>query len=122
MTTPEIVGFGALNMDSILQVTEIVTEGEAVVHDVKQYPGGSAANTTYALARLGMSAGFVGAVGNDSNGKKLVHALARVGVDTAEIKTKQAATGTALCLSDTLGRRAIYLHPGANGLLSPQDV
>ncbi|GAI33218.1 unnamed protein product, partial [marine sediment metagenome] len=41
---------------------------EAVVSETKSSPGGSAANTIYGLAKLGVSTGFAGVVGDDAEG------------------------------------------------------
>ncbi len=123
MTALELVGFGAMNMDCLCQVDEIVVDGEQLVTDIMSLPGGSAANTVYALAKLGIKAGFVGAVGGDEDGKKLLKDLRSVSVDTTQIRVKQKTkTGSTICLSDKLGRRAIYVSPGANSLLVPEDV
>jgi len=44
-------------------------------------------------------------------------------VDTIQIRIKEGEkTGYALCLSDKLGRRSIYVLPGANNLLDWQDI
>ena len=119
----EIVGLGAMNMDHLFQVDEVVADGEQLVTGPALLPGGSAANTTYGLAKLGVKTGFVGAVGMDEEGKGLVKDLETVGVDTSQVISKQGVgTGSALCFSDRLGRRALYVSPGANNLLSSRDV
>jgi len=123
MSNIEIVGLGALNMDSIYQVERILTDGETVVKESASFPGGSAANTIYGLAKLGVSAGFIGVVGDDAEGKILLHDFQTVGVDTSQIKTKRnAKTGSVLCLSDSHGRRSLYVLPGANNLLTTDDL
>jgi ribokinase len=122
MTNIEIVGLGALNMDNIYRVERILEDGETVVRDLASFPGGSAANTIYGLARLGLSTGFIGAVGDDAEGKALIQDLQKAGVDTTQIKVKsEAKTGSTLCLSDELGRRSIYVLPGANNRLTIDD-
>ena len=63
MSKVEVIGLGALNMDNIYRVERILDDGEAVVKDFAAFAGGSAANTIYGLARLGVSTGFIGAVG-----------------------------------------------------------
>lgn len=119
----EIVGLGAMNMDHLFQVDEVIADGEQLVTGPALLPGGSAANTTYGLAKLGVKTGFVGAVGMDDEGKELVKDLETVGVDTGQVISKQGVgTGYALCFSDRLGRRALYVSPGANNLLSSRDV
>jgi ribokinase len=54
-----------MNMDNIYSVERILADGETTVEDFRLSPGGSAANTIYALAKLGVSTGFIGAVGGD---------------------------------------------------------
>lgn len=117
----DVVGLGALNMDYIYSVERILADGETMVNSVAKYPGGSAANTIYGLARLGVKTGFIGAVGDDDDGQILIGDFRKAGVDTSRIKIKSGAkTGSVLCLGD--GRqRALYVSPGANSLLEAAD-
>ena len=119
----EVIGIGAINIDSLCQVKELVTDGETVIEHIKTAPGGSAANTIYGLAKLGIKTGFIGAIGDDEEGKASIRDLEAVGVDTSQVHIKKGEkTGYALCLSDKLGRRSIYVLPGANNLLEWQDI
>ena len=83
---PRVVGLGALNVDRIFRVESLLSDGESAVQEEGVFPGGSAANTIYGLARLGVGTGFCGAVGDDSAGKLLIRDLKRVGADTSRIK------------------------------------
>ena len=58
MNNIEVVGLGALNIDHFYRVERILEDGESVVTAVESYPGGSAANTIYGLAKLGLSTGL----------------------------------------------------------------
>lgn len=119
----EIVGWGAMNLDRIYRVERLLQDGEGAVEEFTLSPGGSAANTIYALGKLGVKAGFLGAVGADPEGQRLVEDLAGVGVDVSRIKVKPTApTGTVLCLSDRRGKRSLYVQPGANSLLEEKDL
>ncbi len=123
MNSIEVVGLGALNIDHLYQVERILEDGEAIVKDSTMSPGGSAANTIYGLAKLGISTGFAGVIGDDAEGKILVQDFEKVGVDTSQIRIKhQAKTGSVLCLSDSSGRRSLYVLPGANNLLTMDDL
>ena len=122
MDAVEVIGFGAMNMDHIYRVERILSDGEAVVVDYGPAPGGSAANTIYGLARLGVSAGFIGAVGDDEEGRMLLEDFNRAGVDSNHIRTKKAKTGQTFCFTDRRGRRAIYVLPGANSMLESDDI
>jgi len=62
-------------------------------------------------------------VGDDEVGRLLIRDVVSVGVDIQQIKVKgDAPTGSVLCLSDRRGRRALYASPGANSLLSGEDI
>ena len=123
MSSIEVVGLGALDIDHLYQVERILDDGEAVVNEAKSSPGGSAANTIYGLAKLGGDTGFTGVVGNDADGEIMVQDFQKVGVDTSQIRVKHGAkTGSVLCLSDRLGRRSLYVVPGANNLLAIDDL
>ena len=139
MSNIEVVGLGALNIDHIYKVERILGDGETVANreqierilgyeDAKlklgAFPGGSAANTIYGLAKLGINTVFIGAVGGDAEGKLLLQDFQKVGVDISQIKVKpEAKTGSALCLSDKLNFRKISVSPGtANSLLATNDI
>ncbi len=122
MAKIDVIGFGAMNIDHLCHVEMLVVDGEQSVKDFVSIPGGSAANTIYGLARLGCKTGFVGAVGTDKSGKALIDDFKTVAVDTSQISVKKAETGATTCISDKLGRRAIYVSPGANNLLNQTDI
>jgi len=123
MSNIEVVGLGALNIDRLYRVERLLTDGEAVVDEAGSFPGGSAANTIYGLARLGVNTGFMGVVGGDAEGKMLIEDFRKVGVDTSQIRVaSQAKTGSVLCLSDRRGRRSLYITPGTNDWLAMGDL
>ena len=123
MNSIQIIGVGALNIDHIYKVERIIEDGETAVDWAKSFPGGSAANTIYGLAKLGVSTGFCGAVGDDKESQTLLKDFRGVGVDTSRIVVKpKARTGSVLALSDRGGQRSLYVQPGANGLLDLDDL
>ncbi len=123
MTNIDVIGLGALNIDRIYLASHTLDNSEAVVTEAGSFPGGSAANTIYGLARLGVTTGFIGAVGDDADGKKLLSDFKKAGVDSSHIKLKPGAkTGATLCFSTGSGRRSLYVSPGANSLLTTEDI
>jgi ribokinase len=119
----EVVGLGALNMDYLHRVERILDDGETVVKDARQSPGGSAANTIYGLARLGVKTGFAGVVGDDADGEFLIRDFQKAGVDTSRIKIKRRVkSGTVIGLTDNLGHRSLYVLPAANSRLTFEDL
>lgn len=114
----DISGIGALNVDKIYRVPRIGKEGEEIpVLDVYEAPGGSAANTVVALARLGLETGFIGVVGKDREGRLILEEMERSGVSTECIEEVEEPTGTVIALVDREGERTMYAYPGANNML-----
>lgn len=120
--TRDVVGLGALNYDVLYAVDRIARGGEEVgITDIKKAPGGSAANTIVALARLGVAVGFVGMVGSDTEGELILEEFRREGVETRIV---QAAgyTGAAIGFVDAAGERALYIFSGVNEELRSADI
>lgn len=123
MDTIRAVGFGALNLDDLYRVHNVLVDDETTVKEYQAVPGGSAANTIYGLAKLGVSTGFIGAVGDDEAGQMLLQDFKNVGVDVSQVKIKTGVkTGRVLGLTDQYGRRSLYVAPGANSLLMREDI
>jgi ribokinase len=120
----DAIGFGALNWDRLLRVPQIASgDEEYVVLEQTSAPGGSAANTIYGLAKLGFGTGFVGALGDDAEGREMLIAFDKIGVDTSRIvMRKEQPTGAAYSFIDPKGERALYINPGANGALTEGDM
>jgi sulfofructose kinase len=75
--------------------------------------GGPAANAAVALARLGVDACFVGAVGDDDAGDRIRAGLEREGVDLRALQTVPGAMSpSSTILVGPDGRRAIVHWPG----------
>ena len=87
--------------------------------------GGAPANVAVGLARLGVSSGFIGTVGDDAFGRFLAATLAREGVATGGLRiTKEAPTALAVVSLGADGERdfLFYGHPAAHALLAPGDI
>ncbi|MBI2857333.1 MAG: carbohydrate kinase family protein [Chloroflexi bacterium] len=124
-TVPDIdvIGFGALNTDHLYQVDRLMRDGEGVIEDSRVSVSGSAANTVFGAARLGLKTGLVGVVGDDEPGRQIVKDLASAGVEVAHVKVKtMTKTGSVLTLIDRKGNRVTYSSPGANDMLVSADV
>lgn len=85
---PRVLCFGEILFD-------VISNEPGVPYDQVQswtpYPGGAPANVACALQKLGTSAGFVGCVGNDEPGDKLVALLKDIGVDTIGVQRHGSA-------------------------------
>lgn len=91
----------------------------------KKAPGGAPANVAVGLARLGVSSGFIGKVGDDDFGRFLAQTLASNGVDTSALRfSDQARTMLAFVSLRADGERdfMFYRHPSADMLLGPEEI
>lgn len=120
----DIIGFGALNFDKLYKVERIAHEGEHVsIENVMESPGGSAANTISALGRLGLKTGFIGAIGDDNEGKIILDDFKKFKVNMRGIKKiKKKRTGIIIGFVDKEGERTLYPYPGANSFLEKKDI
>jgi ribokinase len=119
----DVIGLGALNVDRVYSVPQVVTDGAQLIDEVAVDAGGCSANTAYALAKLGLRCGFLGAVGDDADAQIVLRSFDEVAVDTGHIVPKTAVvTGSVLAFADGEGNRAMYADPGANALFEPEDL
>jgi fructokinase len=119
---PDIITLGELLIDFV-PTSSGVTLAEAEAF--KKAPGGAPANVAAGLAKLGVSSGFIGKVGDDAFGHFLADTLLEAGVDiTCLCFSAQARTALAFVTLHADGEREFmfYRHPSADMLLSEMDV
>ncbi len=96
---------------------------EVEVIRLEEVPGGSAANYIVGVARLGVNAGFIGKIGDDSYGKKLLNEFLQENVDVSQIKIEKSShSGMCLIPIDAEGNRQIFSFRGANANLTSSDI
>lgn len=119
-----ILCFGALNIDRLCRVERIARPGEeSFILDRNDYPGGSAANTTVGLARLGIKTGFIGKVANDQEGRLLLKSFEEENVDIKGIvRHQKGRSGVVTGFIDNSGERTLYVDPGVNDTLVFEDI
>ncbi len=124
MTRFDVVGFGALNVDTLLKVEKIAgAEEESHITDYTEACGGSAANTTVGLARLGCKVGFVGKIANDPEGKLQIECFKSEGVDTGGIvHASKGKSGVCFGFVDKKGARALYINSGVNDQIEFREL
>lgn len=124
MTKFNVVGFGALNVDTLLKVDKIAgVEEESFVHEIAEACGGSAANTMVGLARLGCKVGFVGKIADDHEGQLQIECFQKEGVDTdGIIRSPKGKSGVCLGFVDKKGQRALYINPGVNDNIEFREI
>ena len=118
-----IASVGNINLDMFFKVPKLPERGTAIeTREHYTSGGGAAANLAVAVARLGVKARFIGYVGNDEVGRRLVRELHEEGVDTSFINEVDEKSGTVVILIDEEGERTMIAYRGANRRLSSEII
>ncbi|ALF54362.1 fructokinase [Nostoc piscinale CENA21] len=88
MSNPRVLCLGEILFDCLADQLGLKLEE---VQSWTPYPGGAPANVACALVKLGTSAGFVGAVGEDEPGNELVQLLQEIGVEITGVQRHPTA-------------------------------
>lgn len=115
-----IAAFGDVNIDVVLEVSDLPIRGGEVFSSRRlELLGGSAVNTAVVLARLGVDSSVMGAVGDDEAGHRALYFLGSAGVDTDLVSVSQThptAMNTVLVTPD--GERTMIGARGASARYS----
>jgi sulfofructose kinase len=108
----DVVGLGANSVDVVTVVPAFPRpEGWHSKLRIRQHLvscGGQAATTMAACARFGLRASYVGAVGSDANGRRVLDELGRHGLDTSGVLVREGANQHAVIVIDErTGERAV---------------
>ena len=121
---PSILVVGSMNMDLVLLADRMPAIGESYYGNEYHYiPGGKGANQAAAAALLGADVTFVGRVGNDGHGEKVINNLASKGIKTDLIaRDADFPTGLAVIIVDPSGENRIMVYGGANLNMQISDL
>jgi len=79
----QVVGLGDAMVDLFTQASELPSKGGNIWSTaVTLRPGGTAANVSANIAKLGISSAFIGCVGEDPYGQYTIDEFEKIGVDT----------------------------------------
>jgi 5-dehydro-2-deoxygluconokinase len=119
----DCIGIGRLCID--LNANEIHRPMEETLSFTK-YLGGSPANITVAMAKLGLATGFIGRVSKDQFGRFIQLYLTKVGVNTDNIVIDQSGSVTGLAFTEIKSPTdcsiLMYRDNVADLKLEPADV
>lgn len=120
--SPDVVVVGSFNQDLSFSTARFPAPGETRLGHFATGPGGKGFNQAIAAHRLGVSTGFVGAVGMDVFAEG-VKAFARAeGLACAFSELPEHPTGAASIVVDETGENQIIVALGANDHLSAAHV
>jgi fructokinase len=120
--TPAVLALGELLIDFVPEQRG-VTLAEA--RTFLKAPGGAPANVAVGVARLGVSSGFIGKVGDDPFGHHLADVLRDAGVDVSQVRfDAEARTALAFVSLTAEGERdfMFYRHPSADMRHRPDEI
>lgn len=123
MTQGNVTVAGAVIADTVVRPVDQDRWGAtAFVESITRCVGGNAANTSLALAKLGVTARVLGAVGNDAEGDFLRSQLAGAGVDVSGLQAVDEPTAQTIVLVNSEGNRKFLHRMGAGAAAFREPV
>lgn len=121
---PRITVVGSFVAGLTLRAERFPVQGETLLgRDFDLGPGGKGSNQAVQAARLGAHVEFVACLGQDDFGAIGAKLYVDEKVGTTHLRrTNERNTGVAFIVLDARGDNFIVLDPGANSLLSPNDI
>ena len=122
----DVVGVGANSLDFVYQLPAYpLPDSPTAKLRIRRHllsPGGQVATALCTCASLGLRTRYVGTVGDDANGARLLEALTGRGVDTSGAIARHAANPYAVILLDDRGERVVLWDRDPALRLAPGDV
>ncbi|SFL85020.1 ribokinase [Salibacterium qingdaonense] len=117
----KITVVGSINMDMVTSTGRMPEQGETILgEDFSVIPGGKGANQAVAAAKLGADVHFIGRVGSDVFGGRLITHMEEQGVSAEYLEqVPNESSGTASIILAEQDNRIIVV-PGANNAVTPE--
>lgn len=113
---------GSANLDIVIELPAAPQPGETVLGTgYSEHGGGKGENQAIAAARLAATA-FIGAVGTDAAGEKLLRNMKSYGVEVEHVLRSDLPSGRAFITLTPDAENSIVVIPGASTSLSPEQV
>ena len=106
---------GSLHLDVVVNATHIPSSDETVPGtNVNYIFGGKGGNQALAADRYGASVYFVGRIGDDAFGKKLLETLGDSSIDISQLQLGNESSGMSVAIVDKLGNYGAVIVSAAN--------
>ncbi len=126
MSAPlDVLGIGESSLDQVAWCPRFPRFGEKLaMTDWTEHAGGQIATAVLACARLGLRTGFVGTVGDDAAGARILAPLAEAGVELSGVRTRAGvrSRGAMVLVDGASGERTVLWHRPAALALTPVDL
>jgi sulfofructose kinase len=121
----DVVSVGLNSIDLLAEVKGYPqANSKTRLESFSESPGGQAATAAVAMARLGLSVGYIGRVGDDDYGRTGLASLAAEGVDASGVVVVPGATSqfAVVIVDRSTGTRTVLWnrHPGL--AMTPDDI
>lgn len=114
---------GSVNMDIVLSVGRLPQIGETISgEDIHYFVGGKGANQSVAAARCGGQASFIGKVGNDAFGSRILTQLQKESLDLTHLTIEENNPTGIANIYKLPEDNCIVIIPGANGAVDEDYV
>jgi sugar/nucleoside kinase (ribokinase family) len=120
----DIVGIGSCAIDFFAIVPRLLGPEEKInAGRMEIHAGGVTANNLTQVARLGATAGWLGLIGDDENGRMIQKAFADDGMDMSGVEVVKGERSALTWIPvNAEGQRSIYMFPNVTGKLSAFQV
>jgi len=112
--TFDVVGVGASCVDQVCRLPVFPEAGGALakvrMQEQTRTCGGQIATALATCASLGLRAAYLGAIGDDEDGRRIRGELSARGIELGHVETSAAPTATATILLDSTGDRIVLWH------------
>jgi len=119
-----VVGLGSCTVDFFALVPKLIGADEKInARRLELHAGGVTANNLTQVARLGASAGWIGFIGDDENGRIIQKEFQDDGMDLSGIEIRKGELSSLTWIPvDDQGERCIYMFPNVTASVTPQDI
>jgi sugar/nucleoside kinase (ribokinase family) len=120
----DVVGIGSCTVDYFAIVPRLLGPEEKInATRMEIHAGGVTANNLTQVARLGASAGWLGLIGDDENGRIIQKAFTGDGMDLSGIEVVKGEHSSLTWIPvDVAGERCIYMFPNVTGKISVHQI
>lgn len=126
----DVVTFGSGVVDVFID-TDVSEKGNLICYEsgskiliknLKQDIGGGGTNCAVAFSRLGLRTGWIGKIGNDTNGKEILKLIKKEKIKFLGKINKKGKSGYSVILDSKQNNRTILTFKGVNDSISLKDV
>ena len=120
----DVIGLGSCTVDFFALVPKLIGAEEKInANRLEIHAGGVTANNLTQVARLGASAGWIGFIGDDENGRIITKQFAEDGMDVSGIIVVAGQHSSFTWIPvDAQGERCIYMFPNVTAKVTPTDL